>query len=350
MEDFVGFLCFVFFVVSILAIVFFSVFRITIVEAGTAKIVLKFGAYHKTILSKTGFTIDADGSVVPGDESHFLGGLRFVGIRGIYSIFEKDKFHWVKSKSDDTLEEKTDTNVSRLLVKYYTYGMVVKNAEDKELVPTTVKLSVTAWIVNPKRAWIETEDWFSTFTGRLAPYVRQYVTLHPYKEIIEHPDRQLAEEVFQMLKDKGIIIALSKLHGIEVIAIECKDFSPEEAYRESTLKEWRAEREAQYRLGSTSGAIMAMIAQQTGMTVAEIQAEFKADPAATLVRYKGLIKMNKDFVTLQMGIDAGAVRMHEFKGGQGGLDLIALWGDVLSGGKGNQQGGVPTGPNATISP
>ncbi len=336
MLDFLGFLCCGVFLLTLFLMVFFTIFRFTIVEEGTGKLVLKMGGYHKTLLAKVGFTTDDDGKVVAGEETHLLGGLRFVGIRGIHSIFEKDKFRWIKNKpgakQDETLEEKRDTNVSKLLVRYYTYGIVVRNKEDKNLVPITVWLAITAWIINLKKAWLDTEDWFSTFASRIEPYVRHYISLYPYEDIIKNPGRRLDKEVFDELKAQGIIDELANLHGIEVRAIECADISPEEEYRESTLKKWRAEREAEYRLGSTSGAIMTMIAQQTGMELKDVQAEFKANPATALEKYKGLIEMNKDFVTLQMGIDAGAVKMHDFKGGKGGLDLIALLGDVFGGG------------------
>lgn len=336
MLDVLGFLCCGVFLLTLFLAVFFTIFRFTIVEEGTGRLVLKMGAYHKTLLAKVGFTTDDDGKVVGGEETHLLGGLRFVGIRGIHSIFEKDKFRWVKSKpgakQDETLEEKRDTNVSRLLVRYYTYGIVVRNNEDKNLVPITVWLAITAWINNPKKAWLDTEDWFSTFAGRIEPYVRDYVSRYEYEEIIKSPDRRLDLEVFQRLKDEGIIGELANLHGVEIHAIECADISPEEEYRKSTLKKWEASKEMESRLGSTVGTVMEMLAKETGMSIAELQQEIKADPAGAVAKYEGFLKMNKEFVALQMGLQSDAVKMHEFKGGQGGLDLIALLGDVFGGG------------------
>lgn len=312
----------------------------TFLEEGTGKLVLKFGAYHKTLIARTGFTVDARGNIVIGQERHLLGGWRWVGLWPIYRVFKKETFRWTKTKPDGKLEDKEDHNVSKLLLRFYVYGMKSENAEDKNLVPVNSSWSVTAWTINLKNAWLDTEDWFGTFRSRILPYIRHHVTLHTYQDIIAKDDVRLDKEVEATLLKEGILDELRNRHGIHVVAIECVDISPDEKFRVDTLKRWEAEREAERRrlerLGSTSGAVMAMIADQIGVDVKEIQAEFKKSSVKALKKYAGLIRMNRDFVLRQMGLDAGAVRQYYFHGAKGGMDLVALLGDVFRGASGEK--------------
>jgi len=307
----------------------------TFLEEGTGKLVLKFGAYHKTLIVKTGFTTDEEGKIVEGEERHLLGGWRWVGLWPIYKVFVKDKFRWAKIQSDGTVQEKEEENVKELLVRYYTYGLKLENAEDQNLVPTNSFWAVTAWTSNLKKAWLDTQDWFGTFKNRLLPYIRHHISLHTYQDIIADKETRLDKEVWETLDKEGIFKELEDLHGIKIVKIECKDISPDETYRKATLRKWEAERVAEERLGSTSGAVMRMIADQTGASLDEIRAEFKTDPGAALKRYQGLIKINKDFVEQLIASDsssASALRRYYFQGGTGGMDLIALLGDVFRGG------------------
>lgn len=66
MEDFVGFLCFMFFVVSVSAIVFFSVFKFTTAEEGKGKAFKFLGKYCCSIMSLDNFHFGPSGFIEPG--------------------------------------------------------------------------------------------------------------------------------------------------------------------------------------------------------------------------------------------------------------------------------------------
>ena len=57
----------------------------------------------------------------------------------------------------------------------------------------------------------------------------------------------------------------------------------------------------------------------------------KADPDKALLKYKGLIELNSPFIEQQLAASVGALSQHYFHGARGGMDLIALLGDVLRG-------------------
>jgi len=349
-----AFLCTIFLsiIVGILLVcVFACVFllKFTFVKEGTAKIVMKFGAFHKILLSKKGYVVNKNGDIVEEKDSdgtdshwHLLGGLRFVGIRGIHTIYRRD-LSWVKSLPDGKFEDRVDNSVDFILARVdYQYGMRIISAESKDLLNLDANMTITASIINPYKAQFAVRDWFDAMVNRIAPYVREYISNHTYEELINDAEKQLDREIIKDLKTKkegssdSILNKLENFYGIKIFAIETININPPEEYRKASLSKWQASRDAEKRLGSTTGALMEMIAHQTGMDLATVQEEFKADPSLALKKYKGLIEINKDFIEQQIASEAGSLRRYYFNGGAGGMDLVALLGDVFRGSNQNQ--------------
>lgn len=336
-------------IVIILALPFIIFLQFTFVKEGTAKIVMLFGSFHKVLLAKKGYIINADGDIVLGSASKKLpGGLRFVGIRWIHTIYKRE-LNWVKSLPDGTFESRSDPNVDFILAKVdYPYGLKIEKAESKDLLRLDAKITLTASIINPYKAQFAVNEWFTALISRIAPSVREYISNYTYEEIINDPNVQLDRDIFEKLSAPGtdgsdsIIDTLKTVYGIEVHALETVNIDPDESYRKATLAKWQAARDAEKRLGSTTGALMAMIANQTGAELDEIRTEFKANPDVTLKKYEGLIRMNKDFIEQQIASDAGSLRRYYFQGGTGGMDLIALLGDVFRGFGGGKSGSGST--------
>jgi regulator of protease activity HflC (stomatin/prohibitin superfamily) len=308
----------------------------TLVNEGTAKIVVRLGAYKKTLLAKKGSKLDNDDNVVelaPGEKEppHLPGGLRFIGFWPFDRVYTYD-FKWVKALSDGRLEDREEKGVDFTLVKDYVYGMRVLKAEDADLLHLSVFLTLTSKIVNPRKAHFNVNAWFNAFVSRVAPYVRDFVTKASYT-VLEK--KNLQESIFAALKRDGIIDELRENYGIELLKVEVVDIDPPEELRNATLEKWQAERDVERdktkRLGSTSATLMAMIADQTGVDAVNLRAEFAANPNGAAKKYAALLEMNKDFIEQQIATDAGAMRRYYFTGAKGGLDLIALLGDVFRG-------------------
>jgi regulator of protease activity HflC (stomatin/prohibitin superfamily) len=294
---------------------------LTIVKEGTKKVVVLFGAFDRVLDP----------------------GLRFVGIWPFYRVY-KYWFRRTSVKKDGTFEEHPKELLDYVLTKDDVHGCMVKEAEDKNLVPLTWLLALTIRIVDPRKALFEIENWNEALLKRISPYVRDFSTLYSFEDMIQK-DMKLEKKILEKLRVEGIIEEFRTRYGIDIRKLEVLNVEPDPKYREAVLKKWSAEREAEKRVASTIGALMSMIVNQTGADLKEVQNEFKVNPDATLKKYAGLIELNRDFITRQMGLDAGAVRQYYFHGGQGGLDLIALLGDVFRGGGnpggqgGGQQGG-----------
>ncbi len=304
-------------------------------EEGTGAIALKNGAYYKTLICKQDHRVnEPEGDIVRGYEWHPFGGWRWVGLWPYFRLFVKREFHWTKTApGQKELEDREDFNLYRFLIRFYTYGIKSDDAEDVNGVPVHSLWSFTAWTSNLRKAWLDTQDWFTSFRDRTKPYIRHHVGQHTYENIIAKPDIRLDKLVEETLRGEGIFKALNGMHGLTIEATECVDISPDAKYREDTTKTFRGEQEAKRRrselVGSTSGAVMEMIADQTGTSLKTIKREFKKDPDAALKKYESLIKLNQDFVVRSMGLNAGAVRQYYFSGAQGGMDIIALLSERL---------------------
>jgi hypothetical protein len=158
----------------------------------------------------------------------------------------------------------------------------------------------------------------------------------------------LGKDVFADLVLKGVIAKLENDYGIRLTAVECKGIRLEGEYQDNATEQWRAQQDANRdmtkRTGSTTGALMAMLASMTkakGQTLdqrlEEVQAEFRASPEGALKKYEGLIKLNSPFIEQQIASDSTSpsLRRFYFQGGSGGLDIMAMLGEALRGNGGN---------------
>jgi len=246
-----GFFSFLLLTVLIIGTPFFLVFLLFHIfifikqEDGTGALVLK-GKYEKTILFKRGWRVNVEGTVELGEENlswidKIAGwlGYKYMGIRGIHKVFSKKDFVWIKSKSKGVMEKKGPEEARLLLVRFYNYGVEIEKAEDKNSLPLYIAISVSAMIVNLKKAWLDTDDWFSALTAVIEEAVTEYIGQNEFKVITKSG---LSTAVFAALRTK--LADLERLHGIRVDGMKCVKIDPPEDYRRATLKPWEAEQEA----------------------------------------------------------------------------------------------------------
>ncbi|MDO8486551.1 MAG: SPFH domain-containing protein [Candidatus Staskawiczbacteria bacterium] len=275
----------------------FIILRFTFVDEGTAKIVVRFGAYHKTLLSKKGYMVREDGEIViiplePAPSDFPLRGFRFIGVKQLYNLlyayykltqiklpgglrfvgfWPLDKvyaydFTWVKVKFDGTAENRDEKGVNFVLARDYVYGVKVLKAEDKNSLPLDVLLSATAQITNPYKWLFNVKDGFGAFVGRVSPYVRSFVAQKSYDDLEE---TNLEHEIFSQLAVgrkvsgtitmPGIIDTLRKSYGIHLRKIEVINIDPPPEFRETTLRQYTATQNAKAEAEETGGALDRMI-------------------------------------------------------------------------------------------
>ncbi len=304
--------------------------KFTKVKEGTVKIRTKFGSFDGIMLTKSEHTVSPKGDIVEGENERFLsflGGIHFVGIRGIHGVHRRD-FKWLKALPNGKIEEREEAGVDFILAKVdYQYGLVVKKAEDINFLPLNIELILTARVINPEKAVFGVKNWFEAVASRVVPHVREFVSKRDF--VAEKTEILPAQVIFNDLKN--FRDEVYKDYGVEIRRLEVSRVDPPDEFRKSSLKKWEGQREAEGRSASTVGAIMQMLAQQTGKSMEALQKEFGDDPEVALRKYGAIIRSNKSFIEQQIAADSGALNRFHFHGGKGGQDIIALLGSVLGG-------------------
>ncbi len=297
-----------------------------IVKEGTAKNVVRLGSYFQTILAKQGYVVakttgtyvNREGKNVSHDKWDFIrgkgksSGLRWIGPWPVYQIMKMDN-RWVKVTANGGFEPRNEV-VDFVLAKVdYQYGLVVEPAEDKELLPLSVSVIVTARIVNAYKVQFCVRDWYYAMTSRLIPYIREDISNYTYESIIQDDNfsKKIKERISRQEGGKDSIIKqLRDEYGIDIRQVEISKIDPYQGpigeFRRATLQSWQAKRDAEKRSGSTIGAIVAGIAALSGKTPQEIQGEFDYDREKALLKYEKEIAMNKDFILRKIAVDGGS--------------------------------------------
>ncbi len=202
------------------------------------------------------------------------GGLRFVGFWPLDKVYTYN-FDWTKSKPDGTFEDRHEEGVDHILVRDYVYGIRVLNAEDSDLLPLNILLSVTAESTNPYKTLFGVRDWFGAFVGRLTPYARNLATKQPYDRL---QSADLEKGILSALGKDGIITELKNDYAINVRRIEVVDINPGSEYRQMSLQKKIGKMNADQAVEETAGRVLESVARTSGMTVDELKADLKDHP------------------------------------------------------------------------
>lgn len=281
----------------------------TTVKQGTQKIVVRFGKYVRTLDP----------------------GLNFVGFWPIHKVYTY-KFGWTGIDKDGKVQDHKKEEIDFVLVKDDVYACIVDNAEDHNLLPLKWTIALTIRIVDAKKALFDIQNWFETLMNRVSPYVRDFTTNYTYEKLIQE-DMKLEKKILESLQAANIITEFENDYGIKILKLEVKNVDPPAEFRQATLKKWDAQRIAAARSIGTMDTLIMGIATLIGQKPEEIQEEFKKDLKAALKKYAGIIAMNKEFIEQQIASDAKSLRRYHFTGASGGMDLVALLGEVLASGK-----------------
>lgn len=210
----------------------------TFVKEGTAKIVVKGHKFYKALIQFKGYRLDDPKTtveVVSGpDKKHWFGGLRFYGLWPLVDIFVYP-FRWMGITETGELEPHETEWLDYIFVKDDIYGCEVKNAEDKELIPLNITLTLTARIVNPYKALFAIENWYETLINRIRPYIRDFLTTKTYAKLIAQSKR-IGIDISARLEKEKILDELRDDYGIDVEKIEVNALNPKEEFRQATME------------------------------------------------------------------------------------------------------------------
>lgn len=264
--------------------------RFTDVEEGTAKIVVRRGKYRKMLLTKKGYKIGVDEEIVPLADNEeapsqlpwwlqplkdILGGLQFVGWWPLDKVYTYNH-DWIKINSDGTAEDRHEENVDFTLVRDYVYGIRVLRAEDSDLIPLDVLLSVRGEITNPFKWHFRVKDGFRTLVGRTVPYVRDFISEKPYEK--HQREGELEQDIKNELTNDRILKQFKEEHGLNIKNIEVVNIDPGEEFRRLTVQRRIGRMNAWQAIEETAGRVLESAAKILGLPVDTIPA--KAGPPA----------------------------------------------------------------------
>lgn len=228
----------------------------TFVEEGTAKAIMKFNGFHRIALQYENCELNGVWDVGLCDpnkpkKKSLLGGLKWVGIPGIFSVYEY-RFTWATVKPQKEEKEQIERRsepIKHVFVKDYVYLGEVKGAETKSLVPLDVTFLVTARVINPYKALFRVHDWVNAITSRIEAYFRQFVSQTEYDDLIAKK-QEMGGEIMKALEETRILGDKGKFYvdyGIKVKNIEMRDIEPvgenKKILQEAATKKWVAEKQ-----------------------------------------------------------------------------------------------------------
>lgn len=212
----------------------------TFVNEGTAKVVMRTGKAFRVLIQYEGRALDQDGNLVPGEERHLFGGLRWIGLWPFHYLYRYG-FEWGSSQEDGTLVVKAE-ELDYILLKQDVYAFEMGEVEDSDALPLRVRVLLTIKIANPYKALFTVHKWLETVINRFQPMVRDRIGESSYRELLVQKG-SLGGELYRA--SGKIRRRFLSQYGVEVLAVEVGKIDPPEAQREETLRAWTAQREAE---------------------------------------------------------------------------------------------------------
>lgn len=326
-------------IVTLLAVLVLLVcLRWVIVEESTAVAIKRFGEFNRMLFVKKDWILNDQHEAVDakGHQGRILGGLFFY-FWPFETIHSYD-WHWIKSFPDGTIELWQEDDVTFILTKQkYGYALEItgRGAVTKDKIPIECKVILPAEITNPYKALFDETNWFNTFIGRIEAVVREYISNHTYEDLIVDPaappgtpPRYIDDEIWDELKDRGILDEFKDVHGVKLFTLEFIELKVEESYQKIMTLATQGKYEAEYRQNSAIGPFLERLAAELGITtVEELKAEIRKGPPAVFQKtYADAIKRAHQLLEQQIAGDKGSLTTVNFLDAQ---DPVLKWASML---------------------
>lgn len=329
----------------------------TFVQEGTAKIVTVGDAFSRALIQWKGRTFayrlsgvdrwtvieegryverihvgeDEEGKPVYEEEFrwesepwHPFGGLRWVGLWPLCRVHTYP-FRWTGVHEDGTPKSHEEV-LDKVMLKDFVYFAELADAEDTDMVPLTVKLLITIRVVNPYKALFEVADWLESVLNRIKPLFREFIAHHPYATLISEK-QAVGGDVWRELALAGVIEEFERDYGVHIKegGIEMKDITPQPEYQKLAALKYTAQRRREQAVIETAGAVLGMMAEGLGKSVAEVQEMVATDPE----QQRAFMERAQDLITRRMSGEYRSL-VDIRTDGAGGieqtlLDLVAAW-------------------------
>jgi hypothetical protein len=313
----------------------------TVVDEGTAKIVLKQNAFYKVLIQWKGRTLNLENwDIVDESEKiwkephHPFGGLRFYGLPGLHSIKKYDLRWWdLQQTADKKLipqfhEKKGPDALDYVLLRPDVYWTRVERAETKpeERIPVTVDFLITMRVINPYKAIFNSPiSWVENVINRLTAAFRAFIATKDVDGLIKlKSDRRGLWKYFE--NDPFIKTTLREEWGVQIdeFGIELLELDLSE-YQRAVAAKREQELRSEGRVEETMGLVIKNIARAWGIPEEEVKEKMLNDPELRSF----VLGTSTDMVVRKLGMESGKYIDIRVEGAEGlertGLNLAALW-------------------------
>jgi hypothetical protein len=319
----------------------------TFVPEGRAKIVVRGNQFEKVIINwKDHILVTSENHSSFADKElwdvveakpkkHLFGGLCFYGLFPFEDLYVYD-FSWTNIQQDGAIVNHQPEVMDYVLLKEDVYLGEIKQAEDKSLVPTDIKIIVTMKVINPYKALFNVQNWLETIMNRIKAAVRNAFTENTYEKWISE-DEDLAEVIKRKLED-FLTDVCNGDYGVEVVAIEVTDINPSEEFRRATTEKFLGEAKAKKIAGEISYTVISMMAETENVTFDEMKEKI----SKTKKDKQKYQKFCLETFEKKIAAESGSWAKIDVSGGNGTENsLMELFAGILRMPKGNKQENLP---------
>jgi hypothetical protein len=315
-------------IIAIVVKTLLSYLVFTRVDESTAKAFVRKGEVTKIAMVWKGHRLDRGNVVEEDDEEwHPLGGLRFVGFRGLDEVY-RYRMRWRDLQLIDGGErsEFHDKILDYILVRPDVYFTDIEKAETKppERIPLDIQFLITIRVINPFKALFDAPpNWNENVMMRLNALFRDWVGIKTMDEILEL--REEPEKMWEEFENDPLLSLFNDEWGIKIEAIQIRDVGLAPGYEEPAAMEKLMELKAKGVAAETIGTVVEMLARARGKEVDEINKEIDEDEELK----KEFMKISHDLIIRKLGIEGGAYADIRVQGAEGIertiLNALALW-------------------------
>jgi len=309
----------------------------TLVEEGTAKIILKAGKISKIVFVWEEHWMDEQFNVWRKEEKGvglspkkikgLFGGIFYIGIPPFWRVHTYPlrwaDIHIKNGKREIKFHEEI---IDYVLLRPCVYWTKLTKAETKEMIPVDVEFAVTLRIENPyKFCFIAPPTPIEEVLTRLSAVLRARVALLSVEELIgmKGKSKELWEGTPSIpgLEDEKLIQETLPKWGIRLASqgIDILDIALPEEYQEAQAAKRRAQLETEGRLSETVRGILQGWAEAQGKTLEQLSKEIREDKK----KKEEILKIVENLILKKLALEKNAYIYMEVEGA-GGIEKVLL--------------------------
>ena len=266
------------FVLILLVIFFFVVFKFTIIPEGKIVNITTLGSFSKSLLNWKNYKLDKDWNVVPGLDLHLWPfGVRFIGIRGICKVDGEES---VKPDSMEVKLEKAETEASERIpidMLFQVLFQVVNFWKFRFKAPPDAKKVIARSLEALLRGWVSARKYDWVVDCKQSPSAIWNGT----PEYIDPNDPSLNRPALSNIREDPVIVGFERDYGIRIVAdgIQIMDVGFTKEYQEAIALKEKERLRAEALAKKAETLVESRMAKSlTGGDIKRLRERFENDP------------------------------------------------------------------------